>query len=185
MSHIRGLVISATTKYIQQNYGEEGWNKVLNSLEPQDREVLKGKFSPMSFYPVKPYINLMKAADKVFGKGDFEICRKIGIYEAEDTFSGVYKIFLELGNPNFLINKASLAWRTFHDGGALEIEQVGDKYAKGKIVDFPEFDKCFCVNLVGFFGKVLEMSGAKNLQIQETKCRCQGDKFCEYEIKWE
>jgi len=185
MSNVRGLSVSLAINYIKKNFGDEGLAKVLDALDQQEREMFKGAMNPMVMYPAKAFIKLINTADKLYGGGDYDICRQIGRFEAENAFGGLYKVFLELGNPSFVIRRAPLAWRTLNDAGDLEIEQTGDKYVKGKISDYPDFDKGFCWNLLGYFEKVLEMSGAKNVNIKEVRCRCQGDAFCEYEIRWE
>ncbi|MDD4907938.1 MAG: hypothetical protein PHJ00_02645 [Candidatus Omnitrophica bacterium] len=185
MSNLRGASIIAAVKFIREKYQDEGLARVLDSLEAQDRQIAGGSLNPMSFYPARVFINFSVAADKIFGAGDYEICRQIGYFEAGDTFTGLYKIFLDIANPYFVISRAGLAWKMVHDAGELKIEQAGDKYVKGTITDFPDYHKSFCVDLAGYFTKVLELCGAKNVSIKETKCRCQGDDCCEYEVKWE
>ncbi|MFA5116532.1 MAG: DUF2378 family protein [Candidatus Omnitrophota bacterium] len=185
MSNLRGASIIAAVKFIREKYQDEGLARVLDSLEAQDRQIAGGSLNPMSFYPARVFINFSVAADKIFGAGDYEICRQIGYFEAGDTFTGLYKIFLDMANPHFVISRAGLAWKMVHDAGELKIEQAGDKYVKGTITGFPDYHKSFCVDLAGYFTKVLELCGAKNVSIKETKCRCQGDDCCEYEVKWE
>jgi uncharacterized protein (TIGR02265 family) len=184
MSNYRGIAFLAAMKYIKQNYGEEGFARVLESLSPEDRDVITGKLNPVTLYPMKAYISLLAAADKVFGKGDYALCSDIGRFEADETFSGLYKVFLEVGNPHAVIKKASLAWRTLHDAGDLEVEQTSDNYVKGKVTNFPDSHKAFCKVMLGYFGKVIEMSGAKNLDVKEIKCRVNGDDCCEFEVRW-
>ena len=186
MDNVRGLSLIAAIKYIQQNFEEEGLNRIIEQLEGDDREtVTKDKIKAMSWYPKKTFSNLMKITEKTYGKGDCNICRRIGRFDAEKTFSGLYRAFIEFGNPHSVIRKAPLAWRTLNDTGDLEISKLSDKYVKGKISGVNEPDKCICYNLSGYFERVLEMSGAKNVEMKEIKCRCEGDEYCEYEIKWE
>lgn len=185
MSNVRGLSANLAVKYIKQNFGEEGFAKVLESLDQQERDMFKGMMNPMGLYSAKAFINMINSADKLCGKGDYDICRQIGRFEAQEAFGGLYKVFLELGNPHFVIRRAPLAWRTLNDAGDLEVEQTGDKYVRGKVSNFPDPHKAFCWDLVGYFEKVLEMSGAKNLDVKEIKCRCSGDDCCEFEVRWE
>jgi eukaryotic-like serine/threonine-protein kinase len=184
MSNYRGIAFLAAIKYIKQNYKEEGFTKVIESLSPEDKDVVMGKLNPVTLYPMKAYINLLSAADKIFGQGDYALCSDIGRFEADETFSGLYKVFLEVGNPNAVIRKASLAWRTLHDAGDLEIEQTSDKFVRGKVTNFPDYHKAFCNVMFGYFAKVLEMSGAKDLAVKEVKCRVNGDDCCEFELTW-
>lgn len=186
MGNVRGLSLTAAIKYIRQNFGEEGLTKIMEQLDNDGKEIImENKLKPMDWYPQKFFNKLINITDNNYGKGDYDIYRKIGRFTAEETFSGLYKVFLEIGNPHFVIRKASSAWRTLNDTGELEIEKITDKYVKGKITGFQDPDKGFCRNLAGYFGKVLEMSGARNVEVVEIKCRCEGDDCCEYEIRWE
>ena len=186
MGNVRGLSLTGAIKYIRQNFGENGLNRIMEELEANDTEIImREKIKSMSWYSKKAFNNLIKATDKIYGKGDYEICRKMGRFIAEETFSGLYKVFLEFGNPHVVISRASLAWRTLNDTGDLEVEKLSDKYLRGKIKGLYEPNKVFCFNLAGYFERVLEMSGAKNVKVKEIKCHCEGNEYCEYEIGWE
>ena len=185
MANIRGVSLISSVKYITTNFGDGGFTKIVDSLEPEDRDILRSKLHPMNWYPVKMYSAFIAAADKIFGKGDLGMCFEIGKYSAEDTFSGLYKVFLEMGNPHFIIRRGHIAWRTIVDTGELEIEQAGDKFVKLKITGFEEPTKPFCVKIAGYFSKVLEMSGAKNVRIKEDKCAADNCPACEYQMEWE
>ncbi len=185
MPNIRGISLISSVKYITSNYGEGGFSRVIDSLEQEDKDVMRSKLNAMNWYPVKTYSAFLAAADRIFGKGDYAMCIDIGRYSAEDTFSGLYKVFLEMGNPHFVIRRGHIAWRTIVDTGELEVEQVGDKFAKVKITGFEGPTKPFCMKITGYFGKVLEMSGAKNVKIQETSCATENCPACEYQMEWE
>ncbi len=184
MGNLRGASIISAMRFIEETYKSEGLDKVLASLEEEDRKILKGKLSPMTFYPMRLFINFSVAADRLFGSGDYDICRQIGYYEANETFSGIYKVFLDLTNPLYVISHAGMAWKMVHDFGELKIEQVNDKYVRGKISDFPDCHKAHCVDLVGYFTRVLELCGAKDVDVKEVRCICNGSDYCEFEVKW-
>ena len=139
----------------------------------------------MGWYPVKTLVNIMNYVKEKYGKGDYDICYQIGKKAAEDAFKGMFKIFLEWGKPYTVISKAPLLWRMIYDCGNIELIIAKENYVKGRIIDFEDTHKCLCVRLKGYFEKALELSGAKNVKVEEVKCKTWGDAFCEYEIFWE
>jgi eukaryotic-like serine/threonine-protein kinase len=185
MANIRGISLISAVKYVTEQYGEGGMNKVLDNLGQEEKDVFRSKLNPMNWYPISAYANFIGGVDKIFGKGDFALCFEIGRYSAMDTFSGLYKVFMELGNPHFVIRRGHIAWRTIVDTGELEVEQTGDKYVKVKVTGFDGPQKSYCFKVGGYFSKVLEMSGAKNVKVQEIQCACDRATFCEYEMQWE
>lgn len=184
-NNVRGLSFAASVKYVRQNFGETGLQKVLDSLPEEERKIAGGKFHPMDWYPQAIFVKFLSAADKTLGTKEHEICYLAGKANAEDAFGGIYKIFLEFGGPQALLKKAALAWRALNDTGYLEVEVSRDKYTKGKIKEYENPQKCLCVHLNGYFEKVMELSGAKNAKSKEIQCRLEGADCCEYEVIWE
>ena len=42
-----------------------------------------------------------------------------------------------------------------------------------------------CLTVVGWYEKAIEMCGATNAKVTETKCRARGDDVCEYLCEWQ
>lgn len=185
MPHIRGLTFAGSVEYVRKNFGEEGLKKVLDSLPEEDKKIAGGKFQAMEWYSESSFANFLSSADKILGKDDHGVCYEAGKTSAAEAFGGIYKLFLEFGGPNIFLKKAALAWRTLNDSGYLEIAIAKDNYTKGMVKEYGAPNKCYCFFLTGYFEKVLELSGAKNVKVKETKCRLSGDDCCEYEGTWE
>lgn len=185
MSSIRGLTFAGAVEYVRRNFGEEGIKKVLDNLPEEQRKIVSSKFPAMEWYQLSIFTNFLNTADKILGKGDHNICYQAGKTSAEAAFSGIYKIFLEFGGPQIFLKKAALAWRALNDKGYLEIGVAKENYATGKVKEYENPDKCYCFFLTGYFEKVLELSGGKNVLVKEEKCRLTGDDCCEYKATWE
>lgn len=182
MSKVRGISFSGSIKYIRKNFGEEGFCKVLENLPENAREIISGTLNIMEWYPQEAFAIFLSVADEVLGNGDRSVCYEAGKANAEGAFGGIYKVFLEFGRPQTVLRKAALAWRVLNDTGYLEVEIIRENYAKGKIKEYENPHKCLCRHLAGYFEKVLELSGGNDVKVTETKCRCQGDDCCEYEV---
>lgn len=185
MTNIRGLTFAGCVEYVRNNFGEEGLKKVLDNLSEEERKVAGAKFHAMEWYSLNIFVNFLSTAEKVMGKGDNNICYAAGKLSAAEAFGGIYKLFLEFGGPSIFLKKAALAWRTLNDSGYLDIIVTKEHYAKGRVKEYANPHKNYCYFLAGYFEKVLELSGGRNVKITETKCTCQGDEYCEYEGVWE
>lgn len=185
MGNIRGISFKAIRRYVKETYGEEGLNKVLVNLPDEDKKVMSGKFDPMKWYPGKAIVRFMAVADKICGKGDYQLCYMTGRAAAEYAFGGIYKMFLELGKPQTVIRRGPLAWRLIDSTGDLELETLDNNSVKAKLVGFEDHHKAHCWHLVGYFQRVIELSGAKNVHVKELKCRSEGADYCEFEARWE
>lgn len=185
MAETRGLTLQYTLNFINKNYGGESFNKVMEYLTPAEREILEGKIKSMKWYPQSIFNHLLETLDKTLGQGNYSLSEKAGAFAAEETFNGVFKVFMAIGNPHFLIRQAPLAWKTLSTSGEFEIVELADKRTVVRILNFEEPNKAHCHNLAGYFKRLMEISGGKKVQVTEKQCHCHKDPFCEYEVTWE
>lgn len=187
MAQTKGISLQNCLKFIRTNFGEENLKKVIENMEPSEQAILfaESKIKAMAWQPQALFNHLLQTLDTVLGQGDFAICEREGAFDAEQTFNGIFKVFIAAGNPHFIIRQGPLAWRTLSSSGDFEIMELHDHGTIARISNFDESHLAYCHNLKGFFKRTLEMSGGKNVTVNETKCRCHNDPYCEYTVKWE
>jgi len=185
MGNIRGVAFSAIVKYVKETYGREGIQKILDNLADEDKKVMEGKFESMHWYPGSAFVKFISIADKVCGEGDYKVCYMTGREVAEYIFGGVYRMFLEIGKPHTVIRRGPLAWRLMNSTGELEIEILQEDFTRAKLVGFEDYSKAHCWHVVGLFQRVIELSGARNVDVKEIQCRTEGAEYCGFEARWE
>lgn len=185
MSNIKAHLFMEVIQYIKDNYGEEGFKKVFDRLNFEDRTILSKKIIPLSWLPTSTFNNLLETADLVLGKGDRYLCYELGRYEAEKGIKRFYKLFIKMGSPAFVIKRAPQLWKSLHDEGELKVELTSEKSGRLRLLNYKDTNKAQCRSFVGYCEKVLEMSGAKNVEMFEAKCVSKGNEYCEFIGNWE
>ena len=56
---------------------------MIEQMEPGDKKVLTNVIFGASWIPEITDTNLLALAERTFGKGDYELCRQIGYYNAK------------------------------------------------------------------------------------------------------
>ena len=51
-------------------------------------------------------------------------------------------------------------------------------------IDAPPSTRGDCATVVGWHERALELSGANDVKVVETRCRNRGDTVCEYKLSW-
>lgn len=187
MAQTKGLSLQCALKFIREHYGEENLNKIIGYMNLEEREVFQNetKIKAMKWYPHNLLKHLLEISDKTLGQGDYSLCEKVGAFEAEETFNGIFRVFLAVGNPHFLIRQGPLAWKTLNSSSDFELVELQNNHTIARIHNFDEPHKAHCHQLAGYFKRLLEMSGGENVQVKESRCRCFNDPYCEYEVTWE
>ena len=183
--HVKGNQINFTKKYLMEEFGTDALNQVIKHLGEKTKATIIKPTLDIIWEPEEAYVDLLAAIEKTFGKGDYELCRRIGLYIAEESIPKFYKPFIRLGNVSFVISNAPRFWRQIHDNGNLEISISSKHSATGRLINKAYPSKAFCFSLMGYIEGVLQMCGAKNISVKKIKCVTDGEEFCEFTTAWE
>jgi uncharacterized protein (TIGR02265 family) len=182
---IRGAVLKPRLLFIEENFGLGALDKVLEVLPETDRSLLQKIILHAGWYPFEVSERLDKAIVDVLGKGDRKIFEDIGRKSAHANLTGVHKTFLLAGNPQAFLEQAKTIYKFYYDTGNREYRSTGPQSGTLTTHDAESFSRAECLTVIGWHKEALEMCGAKNVSISETKCRAKGDPVCEYELAWD
>jgi len=181
-AHVKGVVLKARLNFLAKFHGEEAYDRLLESLKPETRAVLRDGVLISSWYPVEVSVEMMQTMDRLFGKGDLALCREMGRYSAQVSLKGVYRGYARENDFNFVNRMTPKMWQQYYDSGRMETETLGKGRAVTRITDFAEPNRVLCLGTLGWLEAANEVWGAQNVTVEETKCRLRGDNCCEYMI---
>lgn len=97
---------------------------------------------------------------------------------------GVYKIFVKLGSPKFVITRISAVHETYFRGVKIMLE-FEPHSATIKYFGFQRKQNIMEPVIVGFFRKALAMSGANQVDLRFTIPIARGGPYSELAISWQ
>lgn len=166
----KGVGFSNVKAFVTEHHGDAGWEKVLATLSPQDREEMLA-VEPVGWYSLSLYARLIRVVDQVHGKADLALLEQIGRYEAQHDLTYVQRIFLKLANPAYVIEQLGKLWSRFHDTGYWEVTRFTTTYASGTLRDWGYVDTALCQELVGYLARSIEICGGHGVVVEHTRCR--------------
>ncbi|MDP3937015.1 MAG: 4-vinyl reductase, partial [Deltaproteobacteria bacterium] len=184
-AHIKGLVLKSRLDYVKQFYGEKGLQLLIESLPPEGQDTIRDGVLVSTWYPLDKAIEILVAIDEIFGKGDFELMRKIGGFTARVALAGgVQQSFVRQNDPGFVLKMAPIIFQQYYDSGRIEIESKGEESAVARVFDFALPHRVICSGLLGWIEEAIEIWGGTQVKVSETKCCCKGDPHCEFVVCW-
>jgi len=102
----------------------------------------------------------------------------------ERQLSGIYKIFISLGSPEFVIRRIAAVHSTYFDGVEIIPEMKGPNNAPIQYVGFAPQHRIIGFVIIGFFRKALEISGAKQIDVRFRVPIGAGERYCELLLNW-
>ncbi len=181
---VRGTVIVSIDKYVKDKYPAqyETWKSKLDTESKTQFEAPVGS----KWYPVEPsVIQPTLALCDMFHENIKEGSWESGRYSAEVALTGIYKVFVVISTPSFLMKRASRILSTFYDPSELKVTTHSDKSMSIDVYKLPINNEIIEFRIAGWMQKALEICGCKNVQIQISKALSKGEDLTRYNITWQ
>jgi hypothetical protein len=186
MAKVKGVALLSRLAIIKEHYGDETLNKIISELDEESRTLLTGgSILSSSWYPAEIYRDINTTIYKQMRSKEPKVLETLGALTAEMGMTTIHKSKVKENRPDETIRRIPMLWSAFHDTGTVEIIQEPNvNKALFRVTGYELPHKEFCLNLMGWARKIIELSGGNNVDIRETKCVCNGDPVCEMVITW-
>jgi hypothetical protein len=181
MASVKGSKITSKLSYLAERHGESSPARVLAALDEEDRKTLQFVME-VGWYPQDLYERLLKAICRTVGEGDDGILAQIGAFSADHQFSRVYRVYRSADLVETLQNMVPIHAKLNQPSGMkVSIEGPGQSTI---VVTDPPATPVICAVSSGFYRRVLELHGAREVDVREPACSGRGDAACQFELRW-
>lgn len=182
---IKGTVVKSIKDYVEQLHSSK-FNEWMSNLPEESKNIFSNSIYATSWYPVEPAAII---PTEVLGKLIFKSVEKgaieSGRYSAETGLNGIYKVFIRILTPSYLIQRASKILPTFYRPSNIEIIELNSKSAILQISEFGKPHEVLEKRIEGWIMKALEITKCKNLKIDAPQSMTKGDPVTELKISWD
>ncbi len=184
MQQIKGAVLKSRLSFVEERFGKEAVQRVLDGLPAVDQRTLRMLFTS-NWYPFALGKALDDAIVRVLGQGRTELFERLGEASAEKNLTTIHGGFLTRGDAHGFLAKAPAIYSLYYETGRREYRQEGSREGVLTTYDAETFSAPDCLTVVGWYRKALEMCGIKGVRVVEEECRATGGKVCRYRVTWE
>lgn len=163
MSKTKGTDVAALRKLIQLK-GQGFEPTFLAALTPELAKLYR-EILPFTWTPVEQQTELYAAAAAALFPGHPEPMRELGRAMAQQTFSGIYKIFLRIPSMSFILSRVAQMWQTYYDAGEASVEEYTGRSGVLVVRNFPELPRRMREVVCGHLQVLVEATGAKQVRV--------------------
>jgi uncharacterized protein (TIGR02265 family) len=186
VANVGGNIILARRKFVLARGGEALWERVLTRLPEEDARQLRRTLLVTGTWPLALNLRLDEAIAKELYPGDpQQAFIEMGRSSADVNLSGPQRGFLRQGDPHGLLSFAETIYAYYYGEGRRTYQKTSESSATLTTYDAPPSTPGDCLTVVGWHQRAIELSGGRNVQVLETRCRSRGDGTCEYQCSWE
>lgn len=184
MVQIKGSAIKETIAQIKRRSGEAALQKILGLLDEETRKIFESEIFSSSWYSLDLFTRFLEVEIKVLANGNEEMVTRGSEAVIERQLRGIYKAFVKLGSPEFVIKRIAAVHATYFQGVPIDVKLEGDNRALVKYTGFEKQHRIMGFAIVGFFKKAMEISGAKDVALHFSTPIEEGKGYSELSIAW-
>jgi len=184
MVQIKGSAVKETIEQIKTRVDEETFQKVLGSLDEETRKICGGEIFSSTWYPLDLFTRFLEIQNRVLAGGNEEMITRGAEAVNERQLRGIYKAFVKVGSPEFVIKRIAAVHATYFQGVSIDVQLQGHGKAIIKYAGFEKQHRIMGLAIVGFFKKALEISGAKDIVIHFSVPIEEDKGYSELSIAW-
>jgi hypothetical protein len=184
---IKGTGIKTTREFVKTNFPSqyEAW---LNSL-PEKTKVLYSlsMINMAGWYPLHEayQIPIDKVVSMFYAGNAKKGGEALGRFSADVALKGIYKLYLLVATPKYLMQRASVVFSTFYNPCEIKISESDSKSVTMQIPLFPEMTISLEYRIAGWCARALELCGCKNVEYRILRSLTKGDALSEIIFTWE
>ena len=153
MVQIKGSAIKETIDQIKSRAGEEALQKILCLLDEETRTICQNEIFPSSWYPLDVFTRFLEVEIRVLADGKEEMVTRGSEVVIERQLRGIYKVFVKLGSPEFVIKRIAAVHATYFQGVPIEVQLQGHGKAVVRYTGFEKQHRIMGFAIMGFFKK--------------------------------
>jgi hypothetical protein len=181
----KGLALLPMPRVIERNFGRKGLQSWLETLSPEARAIFSGTIIPNQWYPFHlAMTEPTQSFCRLFYDSDPKGAWALGRFSAEYALRGLFKIFVRIGSPQFIIQKAGAIFHSYYDPCAVQVVDMLARSAFVRITIFPEIDAMIEYRIAGWMEAGLEICGCEQIKIDISQSLTRSDPCSEFHITW-
>ncbi len=156
---IKGTAVKATPDYVKQFYPSR-YNEWIASLPEVSRKIMEQPIYATSWYNLfdSVIIPTRKVGDTFYNGNHEKAARLLGRYSSEIALQGIYKIFVRVSSPHFVLSRASSIFAAYYKPSVIKILESMDKHCLMEFSQFDVNDKLIMTRIGGWVEKTLEIT---------------------------
>jgi len=183
---VKGTAIKWIPKYIKKKFGKKGFEQWLDAISAEAYTIYSIPVADDDWFSLKTaFVEPMANIAQLFYSWDLQKAAwEIGRHSADITLKGVVKMFVKMNSVDYFVAKMTELLPTYYKPCAMEVVERTEGTAVVRITEFPGMDKAPEFRLAGWGERALEITGAKDVNVDITRAISNRDPYTEFKITW-
>ncbi len=183
---IKGTAVRVTPEYIKNHHADK-YDEWMNSLPSECQVIMNNPIIATEWYDVNNAVLIPTKiiADMFFNGKEVEAALELGKYSAEVALKGVYKIFVMISTPAFLISRATSIFSTYYRPADIKIVESTKDSAVFEFKHITEAESLIAWRIAGWMVHALDIVKKKDMQMDIKSDFTPGNEIVTITMTWQ
>lgn len=182
-ARIKGLAFSSSIGALEAIRGPEAVARVMERMpEELASAIRRGEVMPNGWYPIDWYAAFLEGVSGE-PEGD-ELLLEVGRVSTDHDFNRIHRILLRRLTPSTIMKVVGRVYGRYFTRGSIEVVESGRGYLRVRWVDCQGFNRPMWLDAFGAAQKILELSGARDLDVRLIAGGREGDTTMDVEARY-
>ena len=183
---IKGTAVRSTPDYIKEKYPAR-YLEWIQSMPPSSKTIFEQPIYATSWYSLTNAVIIptQKAGDLFFGGNHEKAAWEIGRYSADVALKGIYKIFVRVSSPHFVLSRASSIFAAYYKPSDIKVIESKDKSCVLQLAQFKQDELLIMQRIAGWLAKTLEITQKTALSVGVSNDVINGELLTRITAKWD
>ncbi|HPX07046.1 MAG TPA: hypothetical protein PLC17_13995 [Tenuifilaceae bacterium] len=163
---IKGTAVKTTPEFVRERFGDR-FQEWIELLPDSSRLIIEQPIYATSWYSLMDSVIVptQKVGDLFYGGDHTLAAYELGRYSAETALKGIYKIFVRVSSPHFVLSRASSIFSAYYQPADVRVVETTDKKAVLQFSKFSVEEQLIMHRIAGWIEKTLEITLKSALQV--------------------
>jgi hypothetical protein len=181
---VKGTLLAARPRYVRERWGDDALEALIGQTSGEARRVLSEEILPFRWYPMAVMADIDRAIVEGPMEGDVRAMKAFGSEIARYDVPTVYKMLFRFGTPAFVIKRIRVAYHNYIRGGEIRSEVPEAQHARVSLHE-AALPRYLCTQgISGWLTAALELSGGRDVHVEEAACVHDGAPYCSWDARW-
>ncbi len=161
---IKGTAVKTTLAFVKEKFPNR-YNEWFDKLPESSQKILSEFIAPGQWYPMwESTIVPTRIAGELFYNDAVKGAREIGRYSADTALHGIYKIFIRIATPKFIISRTANVYSTYYRPSKVSKEIIAPNKHHLNIYEYDYDDNLMIYRMAGWIQRAFELTKRTNVQ---------------------
>jgi len=163
---IKGTAVKATPDFVKERFPGR-YMDWLQAMPSSSRRIFEQPIYATSWYNLTESVIIptQKVGDIFFNGNHTEAAQMLGRYSAEIALKGIYKVFVRVSSPHFVLSRASSIFSAYYNPSVIRVIESKEKRCALELKQFKPNEKLIMNRIAGWIEQTLEITLKRALSV--------------------